>query len=121
MLLGRDHEQLALVRLLQNARAGNSGVLAIVGDAGIGKSALLAYAGERADGMKVLRARGVESEAHIPFAGLSELLRPALPLIDQIPDPQAAALESALALRPAASPWAQPPSACSPVTRIRPR
>ena len=104
MLLGRDHEQLALVRLLQNARAGNSGVLAIVGEAGIGKSALLAYAGERADGMKVLRARGVESEAHIPFAGLFELLRPALPLIDQIPGPQAAALESALALRPAAAP-----------------
>ena len=79
MLLGRDHEQLALVRLLQNARAGNSGVLAIVGEAGIGKSALLAYAGERADGMKVLRARGVESEAHIPFAGLFELLRPRCP------------------------------------------
>ena len=104
MLLGRDHEQLALVRLLQNARAGNSGVLAIVGEAGIGKSALLAYAGEQADGMQALRARGVESEAHIPFAGLFELLRPALPLIDQIPDPQAAALESALALRPAAAP-----------------
>ena len=28
--------------------------------------------------MNVLRARGVQSEAHIPFAGLLELLRPAL-------------------------------------------
>ncbi|MGH3303451.1 MAG: AAA family ATPase [Streptosporangiaceae bacterium] len=100
MLLGRDHEQQALVRLLSDARAASSGVLAIVGEAGIGKSALLAYAEEQAGGMKVLRARGVQSEAHIPFAGLFELLRPALPRIDAIPDPQAAALGSALALRP---------------------
>jgi DNA-binding CsgD family transcriptional regulator len=103
MLLGRDHEQQALVRLLEDARTGVSGVLAIVGDAGIGKSALLAYAEENAAGMNVLRARGVQSEAHIPFAGLFELLRPALPWISQVPDPQATALESALALRPAAS------------------
>jgi DNA-binding CsgD family transcriptional regulator len=103
MLLGRDHEQLTLVRLLEDARVGHSGVLAILGEAGIGKSALLAYAEEQAGGMKVLRARGVQSEAHIPFAGLFELLRPALPWIDQIPGPQAAALESALALRPASA------------------
>jgi DNA-binding CsgD family transcriptional regulator len=103
MLFGRDHEQLALVRLLKDARAGDSGVLAIVGEAGIGKSALLAYAEEHASGMNVLRARGVQSEAHIPFAGLFELLRPALPLIGKIPGPQAAALESALALRPASA------------------
>ena len=92
-----------LVRLLEAARAGDSGVLAITGEAGIGKSALLAYAAEQAGGMKVLRARGVQSEAHIPFAGLFELLRPALPWIDLLPHPQAAALESALALRPASA------------------
>jgi predicted ATPase len=103
MLLGRDHEQTALVRLLENAREGSSGVLAILGEAGIGKSALLAYAQEQAAGMKVLRARGVQSEANIPFAGLFELLRPALPSIDQIPGLQAAALEGALALRPASA------------------
>jgi DNA-binding CsgD family transcriptional regulator len=80
---------------------GNSRVLAIVGEAGIGKSALLAYAAERASGMKVLRARGVQSEAQIPFAGLFELMRPALPWLGKIPGPQADALESALALRPA--------------------
>jgi DNA-binding CsgD family transcriptional regulator len=103
MLVGRDREQQTLVRLLDGARAGRSGVLAIAGGAGIGKSALLGYAAEQAVGLNVLRARGVQSEAQIPFAGLFELLRPALPWIDQIPDPQAAALESALALRPAAS------------------
>ena len=101
MLLGRAHEQRTLVRRLEDARAGRSGVLAIVGEAGIGKSALLAYAEEQAGGMNVLRARGVQSEAHIPFAGLFELLRPTLPWMEQIPGPQATALESALALRPA--------------------
>ena len=104
MLLGRDREQRALTELLEAARGGGSGVLAMVGEAGIGKSALLDYAAEQAAGMNVLRARGVQSEAHIPFAGLFELLRPALPRIGQIPAPQAAALESALALRPASAP-----------------
>jgi DNA-binding CsgD family transcriptional regulator len=103
MLLGREREQAMLDRLLQNARQGSSSVLSITGEAGIGKSALLAYAQEQADGMNVLRARGVESEAQIPFAGLFEVLRPALGHLDQIPAPQAAALESALALRPAAA------------------
>jgi DNA-binding CsgD family transcriptional regulator len=101
MLLGREQEQQAIMRLLANARAGQSGVLAIVGEPGIGKSALLASAAEQASGMSVLRARGVQSEAHIPFAGLLELLRPALDCLSRIPAPQADALESALALRPA--------------------
>jgi DNA-binding CsgD family transcriptional regulator len=103
MLLGRDQEQRAIAGLLDGARASRSGVLAVVGEPGIGKSALLGYAAEQAAGMRVLRARGVQSEAQIPFAGLLELLRPALSWIKRIPDPQAAALESALALRPSAS------------------
>ena len=64
MLLGRDHEQLALVRLLENARVGGSGVLAIVGEAGIGKSALLAYAQEQATGMKVSGPAECNLDAH---------------------------------------------------------
>jgi DNA-binding CsgD family transcriptional regulator len=101
MLCGRDRELHMVVRLLEDARAGRSGVLAVVGEAGIGKSALLGYAEEQAAGMKVLRARGVRSEARIPFAGLLELLRPALGCLPAIPGPQAEALQSALALRPA--------------------
>ena len=50
--------------------------------------------------MQLLRARGIESEAQIPFGSLLELIRPALEMLGQIPPPQAAALESALALRP---------------------
>ena len=101
MLLGRHRERQALEALLADARAGRSAVVALVGEAGIGKSALLDWAERQARGMRVLRARGVQSEAQIPFAGLFELLRPALDCLDRIPLPQAAALESALALRPA--------------------
>jgi DNA-binding CsgD family transcriptional regulator len=101
MLLGRDEERLALDRLLAEAREGRSGVLALVGEAGIGKTVLLEYAVEHAEGMQVLRARGIESEADVPFAGLAELLRPALATIDRIPPPQAQALAGALALGPA--------------------
>ncbi|MGH3050684.1 MAG: AAA family ATPase, partial [Gaiellaceae bacterium] len=101
MLLGRERERAALERLLANGREGQSGVLVIVGEAGIGKSTLLDLAESLAEGMRVLRARGVQSETQIPFAGLHELLRPVLSLLDRIPAPQVAALESALALRPA--------------------
>ena len=48
--------------------------------------------------MAVLSARGVESEADIPFAGLLELLRPALTCLDRVPGPQAHALGGALGL-----------------------
>jgi DNA-binding CsgD family transcriptional regulator len=110
MLLGRKTERLAIDRLLADARDGRSGTLALLGEPGIGKTALLEYAVARAgslsvaDGvgaMRVLRARGIESEAAVPFAGLSELLRPALGAIGRIPAPQAVALEGALALAPA--------------------
>jgi DNA-binding CsgD family transcriptional regulator len=101
MLLGREAERLALDRLLAEAREGRSGALGLVGEPGIGKTALLEYAAERADGMRLLRARGVQSEADVPFAGLAELLRPALDAVDGIPGPQAEALAGALALGPA--------------------
>lgn len=101
MLLGRKDERLALDRLLAQAREGRSGVLAFVGEPGIGKTALLEHAAASADGMRILRSRGIESETVIPFAGLAELLRPALSALDRIPAPQATALAGALALGPA--------------------
>jgi DNA-binding CsgD family transcriptional regulator len=100
VLVGRDSELRILDRLLADGRLGRSGVLALVGEPGIGKTALLEYAAASADGMRVLRARGVESEAEVPFGGLLELLRPALGAVEQIPQPQADALGGALALRP---------------------
>ena len=87
--------------LLAEARTGQSGVLAIVGAAGMGKSALISYAEQEAVAMRVLRARGVQSETQVPFGGLFELLRPSLGCLPRIPPPQITALESALALGPA--------------------
>lgn len=100
MLLGRGRELERVRALLDGARAGASGVVAVVGESGIGKSSLLEWASEQTRGMRMLRARGVQSEARIPFAGLFELLRPALDALEQLPEPQAVALETALALRP---------------------
>ena len=100
MLFGRNPETAALDTLLASAREGRSAVLAITGEAGIGKTALLEHAAAGATGMRVLRARGIESEAQVPFGGLLELLRPALGSLEAIPKPQSDALGGALALRP---------------------
>src|SRR4051794_20207351 len=87
MLLGREPERHALAGVLDDARRGQSAVLALVGEPGIGKSALLDDVAGRAEGMRVLRARGVATEAQIPFAALYELVRPALGSLASIPTP----------------------------------
>jgi DNA-binding CsgD family transcriptional regulator len=101
VLVGREAECARIEELLARARGGASSVLLVRGEPGIGKSALLQHAAEQAHGMSVLTARGVESEAEIPFAGLLELVRPALSCLEQVPALQAAALRGALALGPA--------------------
>jgi DNA-binding CsgD family transcriptional regulator len=103
MLLGRADERREIEEALARARSGASAVLALSGEPGIGKTALLGYAAEHTEGMRLLQARGIESEAQVPFGSLLELIRPALVLLDKIPVPQVAALEAALALRPAAA------------------
>lgn len=100
MLLGRQRELAHIEELLTAAKDGTSAALLLQGEPGIGKSALLRATLDRATelGFGVLRTRGFESESDIPFAGLLELLTPLLPLRDRIPDVQARALGSALAL-----------------------
>ena len=98
VLLGRGPEQARIDCALADARREVSSTLVLTGDPGIGKTALLRYALTQAGGMRVLGARGVEFEADIPFAGLHELLRPALSLLDRIPAAAAAALRAALGL-----------------------
>jgi signal transduction histidine kinase len=97
-LVGRDVECAELSNLLDAARTSRSAALVLRGEPGVGKTALLGEAQAQASGMQVLSARGVESEAELPFAGLHQLLRPALSLIDRLPSPQAAALRGALGL-----------------------
>src|SRR3954451_18563894 len=84
--------------VLAEANAGRGGGLVLRGEPGIGKSALLDYAAEQATGMRVLRARGIEAEAELPFSALYELLRPLEDLFDEIPERQAAALRGAFGL-----------------------
>ena len=98
MLVGRGTEESTVERLLASARDGESGVLVLRGDAGIGKSALLQRAQELAQDFTILRGTGIESESELPYAVLHQLLRPILRGIDQLPEPQAAALRGAFAL-----------------------
>jgi predicted ATPase len=73
-------------------------VLVLRGQAGAGKSALLQDAVAQASDMQVLEARGIESEAELAFAGLHQLLRPALGQLEGLPPPQATALRAAFGL-----------------------
>jgi DNA-binding CsgD family transcriptional regulator len=101
VFVGRERERARIDRLLQDARSGRSSALLLQGEAGIGKTALVRWAIGCAADMRVLRARGIETESDIPYAGLAELVTPLLDRLDDIPDVQAGALRGALALGPA--------------------
>jgi len=98
MLDGRDPERSRIGELLDGARASRSAVLVISGEPGVGKSALLEDARDQAGDMRVLSGAGVESEAHLPFAALHQIVRPVLGHVEALPQPQAAALAGALGL-----------------------
>ena len=85
MLLGREAEQRVVDELLQTARGGRSAVLVLRGEPGIGKTTLLDYAERSAGDMTVLRCAGIQAEHEFPFAGLQQLLRPYLGLLDRLP------------------------------------
>jgi DNA-binding CsgD family transcriptional regulator len=98
-LVGREAE-LARLRELLSPPYEQGRVLLVLGDAGMGKTVLLAEAARaaRVAGMRVLAAAGRESEQHLAFAGLHQLLRPVLDRIDGLPARQAEALHGAFAL-----------------------
>ncbi|MGK4581847.1 LuxR C-terminal-related transcriptional regulator [Kitasatospora sp. HPMI-4] len=60
---------------------------------------------------RVIRATGVESEADLPFAGLSLLLAPGLDRLGALPAPQRRALEAAFGLTDEAAAGAAEPAA----------
>ena len=98
VLCGRRDECAVLVGLLEDARAGRSGVLVVRGDAGIGKTALIEYAIGLSSDMRVLRAVGVEAEMELPFAALHLLCAPLLDRLDGLPGPQRDALATTFGL-----------------------
>ena len=97
-LIGRQAECQVLDRLLQNAVAGQSGVVVLRGVAGIGKSALLAYVGEWAQRTWLVRAVGVESEMELAYNGLHQLCAPMLDRLERLPPPQRSALATVFGL-----------------------
>ena len=97
-LLGRQRERDALDRVLEAAREGHGGVLAVYGEPGVGKTAVLDYAVEAGADFRVTRALGAEGEMELAFAALHQLCSPSLDLVEHLPDPQRDALEVALGL-----------------------
>ena len=97
-LRGRDADCKVLDRLLSDARDGRSGVLVLRGEAGVGKTALLRYVSEQAEGTRVVRAAGVESEMELAHSSLHQLCAPMLDHLDALPTPQRAALETVFGL-----------------------
>jgi DNA-binding CsgD family transcriptional regulator/tetratricopeptide (TPR) repeat protein len=96
-LYGRERELGILESVLSDLLEGSGGALVVLGQPGIGKSALLAETRASAieQGIEVLCAVGVQSEARLPFAALHQLLRPLLDLADRLPARQAQALRGA--------------------------
>src|SRR5690348_9242432 len=103
-LLDRVRECDALDRLVAGVRAGQSRVLVLRGEAGIGKSALLAHLSAAAEGCRIARVAGVESEMELAFAGVHALCMPMLDRLGRLPGPQRDALNTAFGLRAGAPP-----------------
>ena len=103
MIVSRARELDALGELLDGLRAGHGQALVVRGDPGIGKTTLLdALVARCGTQVMVLRARGVETEAELAFAALSDILAPIVDDLAALPAPQSAALAAALALGPPA-------------------
>jgi DNA-binding CsgD family transcriptional regulator len=97
-LLDRGREREVLDRFVAETRAGQGRVLVLRGEAGIGKTALLGYLSAAAEGCRVARIAGVESEMELAFAGLHGLCAPLLGRLGHLPVPQRDALNTAFGM-----------------------
>ena len=97
-LFGRHNECLILDGVVAGARAGQSQVLVVRGEAGIGKTALLDYLETNAAGCRIARLAGAEAEMELAYAGLHRICSPFLDRLDRLPDPQRTALSIAFGL-----------------------
>jgi ATP/maltotriose-dependent transcriptional regulator MalT len=107
-VIGREQELEAIEAFLAAAEQGPR-ALVLSGEAGIGKTILWEAGVEEAERRfaRVLVHRGIEAESSLSFAGLSDLLEPAMEdIVPSIPAPRRRALEVALWL---ADPGEQPP------------
>jgi hypothetical protein len=97
-LTDRHSERGVLDRLIDAVRGGESRVLVMRGDPGVGKTLLLDYLLSRAQGCRMARATGVQSEMELAFAGLHQLCAPMLDQADRLPVPQREALRTAFGI-----------------------
>src|ERR671933_2845404 len=99
LFVGRLKEQHLLTSLLDDV-ATRGQALILRGEPGIGKSRLLSETERtaRERGMAVLTTTGVQSEAHLPFAGLHQLLRPVRERAGELRSVQRTALDAAFGL-----------------------
>jgi hypothetical protein len=97
-LTDRHTERGVLDRLVDAVRGGESRVLVLRGEPGVGKTLLLDYLLSRAEGCRVARVAGVQSEMELAFAGLHQLCAPMLDQADRLPVPQREALRTALGI-----------------------
>lgn len=93
-LIGRRTERGVLDQLVAAVRGGESRALVLHGDPGVGKTALLKYLAGCAEGCRVLKAAGVQSEMELAFAALHQLCAPVLDRQELLPGPSAARCRS---------------------------
>lgn len=100
MLYGRSDDCAVLTSLLSATEGGTSAAVVVRGEAGIGKTALMEWLRQEATrrGGEVLRCAGVASESHLPFAGLHQVLRPAIHVMPALSRLHQEALSGALGL-----------------------
>jgi DNA-binding CsgD family transcriptional regulator len=112
VMVGREHEKHLLSGLVESLNVGG-GAVVIHGEPGMGKTSLLGFVADCAKrgGARVLSARGIESEAILPFAGITDLLLPVQAHLATLPAIQREALEVCLAL--SARPPRGPLAACA--------
>src|SRR5258705_1921472 len=97
-LVGRQRERGVLDRVLEGAREGQGGVVAVYGEPGVGKTALLEYAIEAGRNLRIARTSGGEGEMELASAALQQLCAPSFDLLEHLPQPQREAMEVALGL-----------------------
>jgi limonene-1,2-epoxide hydrolase len=96
-LTGRQRECGVLDEPSSAARAGVGCSFSAV-RLGVGKTSLLNYLAKHAVGCRVLRTGGVQSEMELAYAGLHQLLAPAMSYLSPLPTPQRDALQTAIGL-----------------------
>jgi hypothetical protein len=97
-LTNRDTERAVLNQFVAGVRAGEGQALVVRGEPGVGKTVLLDYLAGRAEGCRMVRATGVQSEMELAFAGLHQLCGPLLGHAGRLPDPQQQALRTVFGL-----------------------